>query len=277
MGTARKRAAQPTDAAQPRSYRLSHLGVDKARLYDEDLWDPRAAKGLDWLVEQRLLADVLRTSVPPGARSAADFACGTGRVLEFLSRYFPSPVGIDISPDMLALARARNPRATLILGDVTVVPGLAPCPFDLITAFRFFLNAEPSLRSQVLAWMSDSLGPGGVVVANFHLNPASLRGTYLRLRTARATRPQMMSVGRARQLFEAHGFTVRGILGYSFLPYRRDGRALLAPAARQAAENRLAGTGLLLPVAGSFLLVAGLESAGTCDRGTNDREARQYP
>ena len=137
----------------PSSYRESHLGAAKARSYDEDLWDPQAAKGLDWLVEQRLLAGVLRSAGSSAPGPAADFACGTGRVLEFLGLYFPAPVGIDVSPDMLALARARCPRAKLILGDVTTMPSLAPGPFDLITAFRFFLNAEPPLRSEVLAWM----------------------------------------------------------------------------------------------------------------------------
>ena len=57
---------------------------------------------------------------------------------------------------MLALARERCPHAKVILGDVTTTPGLAPGPFDLITAFRFFLNAEPTLRNEVLAWMRDS-------------------------------------------------------------------------------------------------------------------------
>jgi SAM-dependent methyltransferase len=263
--TARKRPAQVTEVAEPRSYRQSHLGAEKARSYDEDLWDTRAAKGLDWLIEQQLLADALPNAVPHGASSAADFACGTGRVLEFLNRYFPSPVGIDISADMLALARTRCPRAVLILGDITTAHDLAPGPFDLITAFRFFLNAEPSLRSQVLAWMGRSLRPGGVVIANFHLNPVSLRGMYLRLRMSRATRPSMMSINDACRLFEAHAFTVRRILGYSFLPYRRDGRTQLAPAARRAVETRLAGNGALLPVAGSFLVVATPDSSASQD------------
>jgi SAM-dependent methyltransferase len=254
MGSPEKTAGQ-ADSAQDSSYRQSHLGADKARSYDEDLWDLRTAKGLDWLVEQGLLAEIL-SDLPPGTGSAADFACGTGRVLEFLSRYFPSPVGIDISSDMLALARVRCPRVPLVLGDVTTVPGLAPGPFDLITAFRFFLNAEASLQSQVLAWMSRSLRPDGIVIANLHLNPASLRGTYLRLRMSRATRPPMMSIGHSRRMFAAHGFTVRQILGYSFLPYRRDGRALLAPVARRVVETHLAGSRPLMPVAGSFLVVA---------------------
>jgi O-antigen/teichoic acid export membrane protein/SAM-dependent methyltransferase len=255
-------ALRCSDGASHPGYRASHLGADKARLYDEDLWGPGAAKGLDWLVEQRLLADILRAGGPAGSRCAADFACGTGRVLELLGRYFPAPVGIDVSPDMLALARHRCPGATVLLGDVTTSPGLAPGPFDLITAFRFFLNAEPDLRSEVLTWMRGSLRPGGLVVANFHLNPLSLRGTYLRVRMRPAARPPMMSVSRARRLFTAHGFTVRAILGYSFLPYRRAGRTLLVPAARRAVEMRLAGTDALLPVAGSFLLVAALDPAG---------------
>ena len=249
-------------AAGSGSYRESHFGPEKARSYDEDLWDPQAAKGLDWLLEQALLTDVLRTVVPSGARSAADFACGTGRVLEFLSRHFPSPVGIDISPDMLELARARCPRSTLVLGDVTTAPGLAPGPFDLITAFRFFLNAEPTLRSDVLTWMRKALRPGGLIIVNFHLNAASLRGAYLRLRTTSAARPPMMSVGQARRLFADHGFAVRQILGYSFLPYRRDGRALLAPAVRRRVEMRLAGSDALLPVAGNFMLVAAFDPPG---------------
>ncbi len=265
MDAARRKGEQVADAARIRSYRDSHLGAGKAQSYDEDLWDPRAAKGLDWLVEQRLLADILRPWVAPGPRSAADFACGTGRVLEFLGRYFPMPVGIDISPDMLELAQVRCPHATLILGDVTTTPDLAPGPFDLITSFRFFLNAEPVLRSEVLTWMRDALRPGGLVIANFQLSPVSLRGTYLRLRLPAAARPPMMSIAQARRLFAAHGLTVRRVLGYSFLPYRRAGRTLRAAGARRAVEMGLAGTGVLQPLAGNFLLVATREPSGRHD------------
>jgi SAM-dependent methyltransferase len=252
-------------APAPGSYRESHLGAAKALSYDEDLWDPGAAKGLDWLVEQRLLADILGSVRSSAPGSVADFACGTGRVLEFLGRYFPAPVGIDVSPDMLALARARCPRARLILGDVTATPGLAPGPFDLITAFRFFLNAESPLRGEVLTWMRAALRPGGVVVANFHLNPASLRGMYLRARMNPAERIPMMGIADARRLFSGNGFTVRQILGYSYLPYRRDGRNLRGPSARRRAEMIMAGSKSLQRVAGSFLMVAAPEPSGPDD------------
>jgi SAM-dependent methyltransferase len=261
MSTASKGNRHRRQSAHYGSYRQSHLGVGKARSYDEDLWDLKAAKGLEWLVEQRLLTGILQELAAGGSCSSADFACGTGRVLEFLGDHFISVTGIDISPEMLELARSRCPRAHLIQGDVTTNHGLARGPFDLITAFRFFLNAEPVLRSQALDWMRRSLRQGGAVIANFHLNPTSLRGTYLRLRTAGATTPTMMSIDQARQLFEAHGFTVLDILGYSFLPYRRDGRTLIAPSARRLVEMHLAGCRALLPVAGSFIVVAALDYA----------------
>jgi SAM-dependent methyltransferase len=241
------------------SYRDSHLGADKARAYDEDLWDVTAAKGLDWLVEQRLLTGLLgpgRDQAGPRSGRVADFACGTGRVLQFLARRFADPVGIDVSADMLALARRRCPGAAFVLGDVTADAGLAPGPFDLITAFRFFLNAEPALRDAALEWMRSVLAPGGMVVASFHLSPRSMRGAYLRLRMRRAGAPPKTSASAAAALFAAHGFAVRAILGYSFLPYRRDGRKLLLPGARRAVESRLAGRRLLLPVAGSFVVIA---------------------
>lgn len=220
------------------------------------------AKGLEWLVEQRLVAEIVEDMVAANFRSFVDFACGTGRIMEFVGHRFNSPTGIDVSAPMLDLARSRSPQALLIQGDVTVDPDLAPGPFDLITAFRFFLNAEPPLRTQVLTWMRKSLRPGGAVVANFHLNPASLRGRYLRLRTARASRPTMMSINEACNLFSGHGFTVCQVLGYSFLPYRREGTTMLAPYVRRLVETHLAGKRMMLPVAGSFIVVASLGKPG---------------
>jgi SAM-dependent methyltransferase len=240
----------------------SHVDAGHTKSSDEDPWDARTAKGLEWLVERQLMAPILEDMVAANFRFFADFACGTGRIIEFAGDRFPSPTGIDVSPAMLELARCRCPQAVFIQGDVTVDPGLAPGPFDLITAFDFLQDAEPALRSQVLTWMRKSLRAGGAVVANFQLNPASLRGRYLRLRPFNAVRPAMMPIKEARELFEEHGFTVCKVLGYGFLPCRREGRAMLAPSVRRAAETRLAGSRALLPIAGSFIVVAALESPG---------------
>src|SRR5260221_3366186 len=163
-------------------YRASHLGAEKAREYDRDLWDPRTAKGLTWAVEQRLLDRLVASHLPTRPRSALDFACGTGRLLAYLDDIVPLLVGVDISPDMLAVAAERAPRARLVCGDVTADPGLVTEQFDLLTAFRFLVNAEDELRSDALRWLRTRLAPGGRFIANFHLNPQSARGAYTNLR-----------------------------------------------------------------------------------------------
>src|SRR5258708_8791366 len=111
MNTDSKAGLHSSWQEQTRSYRNSHLGADKARSYDQDLWDPGAAKGLEWLVEQRLLADILVHVAAGRLCSIADLACGTGPILQFLRSLIPSPTGINVSPQMLELARSRCPHA----------------------------------------------------------------------------------------------------------------------------------------------------------------------
>jgi SAM-dependent methyltransferase len=239
-------------------YRTSHRGADKAADYDHDFWTPGSAKAQNWAIERRLLDRAFRAVLPAAPQRAVDFACGTGRVLAELETRLPETFGIDVSPDMLAIARERCPQSKLICRDVTRtddpvdIGGLV----DLVTAFRFFLNAEPGLRRAALTWIRANLTPDGRLIANFHLNPYSLRGTYLRVRLIGRFRMPTLSVGDVTRLLAASGFVVEDVQGYEFLPYRRDGAHLLAPRARAWIENRLAGTRILRGIAGCHLVVA---------------------
>ena len=155
---------------------------------------------------------------------------------------------------MLEVARRRVPRARLVEGDVTVDPGLVTETADVVTAFRFLLNAEPPLRSAALDWMRDRLAPGGALIVNFHLNPRSLRGRYLRLRDAPDV--NLVGVTQARTLLAAHGLSVRQVRGYSYLPYRRDGSDLVLPRLRRRVEERLAMADALPKLGSAFLVLA---------------------
>jgi SAM-dependent methyltransferase len=236
-------------------YRESHLGAEKAREYDADLWDRRAAKGLTWELEQRLLGRVLDT-LPEPPRTAVDFACGTGRVLSFLAGRGIEVTGVDVSPDMLALARLHCPGARLVEGDVTRDIGLASGQYDLATAFRFFLNAEPGLRAGALRWLRRSVRPGGRLVANFHLNPHSARGLYTRARLRGDEAMPTLSIAQARRLLRAGGFRPLSVHGYDFLPYRRDGRTMAAPRLRAKVESALLDHPRLGPFGATFIVVA---------------------
>ena len=239
-------------------YRAAHQDADHARYYDRDFWSLSSAKGLNWSLEQELLERIFDRYLHPAPARALDFACGTGRILHFLEARVPETIGIDVSAEMLALAAPRCPRSRLINRDVSVEPvgDLLPAPVDLVTAFRFFLNAEPSLRRDVLAWMRSMLAPNGVLVANFHLNPASLRGRYLRLRWAGRQRVPMLSPGAVDQLLDGAGFEVVARYGYEFLPYRREGTHLRAVAVRRRVERALLDRPRIAGLGGAFLVVA---------------------
>lgn len=171
----------------------------------------------------------------------------------------PHTYGIDVSADMLAIAGRRCTRSRLICVDVTRPDAPAPeldGPLDVVTAFRFFLNAEPLLRRQVLDWIRDRLAPQGRLVANFHLNPNSLRGSYLRARCRGVHRMPMLSPREIGRLLRDSGFVVEDVQGYEYLPYRRDGSDLIAPRLRARIEDALLARSLPRAVAGCHLVVA---------------------
>lgn len=241
-------------------YRASHRDADHARYYDRDFWSRSSAKALNWQLEQRLLCLVFARHMRAYPIRAVDFACGTGRVLQYLEQLEPrisETIGIDISAEMLALAAPRCPRSRLVEHDVTVAPvDDLPVPVDLVTAFRFFLNAEPKLRRQALAWIRSVLKPDGVLVANFHLNPASLRGRYLRLRWAGRQRVPMLAPEAADKIFADAGFDVLAHYGYEYLPYRRDGARLRTAPLRRRIETVLLDRPHIAGLGGAFLVVA---------------------
>src|SRR5207237_10856803 len=132
---------------------------------------------------------------------------GTGRALGLLAARVREVIGVDVSAPMIEAARKHCPNARLVLGDVTVNPALLTESADVVTAFRFLLNAEPPLRAAALDWMRDRLGPEGLLIVNFHLNPRSLRGRYLRLR--RSPGVVMAGVREARAPLACPGPTAR--------------------------------------------------------------------
>lgn len=165
------------------TYRSSHIGSEKAETYNRDF--DQSFLGHFWrTVERPLLMDLFDEIYPDGlgALEHLDIACGTGRILSALSERTKSSLGVDISPDMLQFAEINAPKATVQLADVTAL-GRAE-EFDLVTAFRFFLNAEDELRQAALRSIWEALRPGGFLVTNIHASPWSVIGLYRRMSRA---------------------------------------------------------------------------------------------
>ena len=55
-----------------------------------------------------------------------DFACGTGRIAATLQERVTKTTGVDISAEMLSVARNRLPGAELVCGDMVADPSIVP-------------------------------------------------------------------------------------------------------------------------------------------------------
>jgi SAM-dependent methyltransferase len=170
-------AYEETKMTQKSSYRESHKqkGDDYHRTFDE-----MPHRNMVWRLEQRVLTRIVNSrfgGVPP---DHLDFASGTGRVLGHLSGLVKSSTAVDISESMLGVAARNVPGARIMAGDITREELLHGELFDLITAFRFFPNAEGDLRKEVIDELAARLGPDGVLVFNNHIN----RNSFLRRMSA---------------------------------------------------------------------------------------------
>jgi predicted TPR repeat methyltransferase len=131
-------------------------------------------------------------------------------VLSYVEPHFWASVGLDISETMLAVARERVPNVKLVQADATRNPAaLRNRRFDFVTAFRFFLNAQPALRDDAMAFLASTLRDGSSrLLFNVHGNRHSTRA--LLAAKAMITREQFasMSVRESVRLAERHGLEV---------------------------------------------------------------------
>ena len=201
----------------PGDYRESHAsegyGGRYVKTYSEGYYHHQ------WLtLEEPLLQGLLRARREAGATRLLDFACGTGRILGSGSAIFDAPTGIDVSDSMLEIARESYPGANIFRHDITREPFEGS--FDVITAFRFFLNAQPELRSDVLTALRPLLAPSGRLIANVHVNATSPLGMAYRVRNAlkRRTVANTLSFHQFESTLVKHGFEVEDTYWYSYLP-----------------------------------------------------------
>ncbi len=196
-------------------YRVSHQAVDAGIHYDKT-FDAGYCAALWQKIEKPLLESILH---PLGGRerTSLDFACGTGRITRVTAMFFGTVVGIDVSEAMLMCAPVPE-NVTLYCIDITKV-SLAET-FDVVTAFRFFLNAEDSLRREALRAIYRRLREGGVLVCNIHLNATSPMGlashvlnwVYPKIPRNTLTLDQFSSV------LKEQGFEIVDTKSYGYLP-----------------------------------------------------------
>ena len=93
---------------------------------------------------------------------ALDVGCGTGRLTGVLEESGFRPVGIDLSENMLLLAREQHPNAEFIKADICEWP--LPAQYDLIVAWDSIWHVPLDKQEAVLRKLCNGLVPGAVIV-----------------------------------------------------------------------------------------------------------------
>lgn len=200
------------------SYKDSHKYETKGAEY-EAYYQNKAWQRFLWSREQEILLSILDKYFTGRDVHLLDFACGTGRITEFLENRVITSTGIDVSGSMLAVARKKLKRTEIIEADITAENILEPRKFNLITTFRFFLNAEPELRSVAIKALAGLLDEDGYLVFNNHQNSGS---PWIRLRNAhyRKKNPEgifnVMSIEQMKNLVEEAGLQIIEIYPVGF-------------------------------------------------------------
>jgi len=118
-----------------------------------------------WFVaRRRLVRSLIRKHVPDlsDTSSYLDVGCGTGTALDEIGHEFALPVGMDISPIALAIARGRV-AIPLVAGDAWKLP-FADGSFDLVT----YLDVLEHVRHDIacIEECRRVLRPGGYMIVS---------------------------------------------------------------------------------------------------------------
>jgi SAM-dependent methyltransferase len=114
-------------------------------------------------LRERYAAD-LTSRLPPGAR-VLDLGCGPGVPVARLLDRRHAVIGVDISWEMVLLARQNVPQGRFVQGDMGSI-AFRPGMFDAVVAFHSLIHVprvqHPTLFDRMGRW----LRPGGLLVAS---------------------------------------------------------------------------------------------------------------
>ncbi|SDN49672.1 class I SAM-dependent DNA methyltransferase [Streptomyces wuyuanensis] len=148
------------DSLHVRSTRLAYDTV--AADYEDLVRDELATKPLDRAM-LGAFAEVVRAA---GAGPVADVGCGPGRIAAYLAGLGVDVFGVDLSPEMIAVARRTHPDLRFEVGNMTAL-GSADGALGGIVAWYSTVHTPPEALPDVLAEFRRVLSPGGRLLIAF--------------------------------------------------------------------------------------------------------------
>ena len=178
--------------------------------------------------------DMLLRHLPPHCQEALEIGCGTGAFARQLAERAGHVLALDLSPNMIHIARersARYPNIDFQVGDV-MTWAFSPGQFDCIASIATFHHLP---LEEVLPKLKRALKPGGVLLILDLFKPEGLSGLLssalavpasLALRWVRTRR--LRDSESVRRAWQAHGQHD----SYLALSQARRAYAALLPGAR---------------------------------------------
>jgi SAM-dependent methyltransferase len=137
------------------------------------------ASGLEYMTYMTWVRDEVLQVEP---RNLLDVGCGDGRLCSLLGPLVEQYVGVDLTEQAIAFARAFNPGAEFIVGSVSDVLGT----FDVVTCIEVLEHIPDQGLADFVTSLSEKVSPHGVLLVSVPtiarpLNPKHYRHYTLEL------------------------------------------------------------------------------------------------
>jgi SAM-dependent methyltransferase len=136
------------------------VAVDYAALLDTEL----AAKPID----RALLGAFAEYVRSVGIAPVADLGCGPGRVTAYLSGLGVDAFGVDLSPEMIAVARRAHPDLRFDEGAMAALD-IGDGALGGIVAWYSIIHTPPAQRPAIFTEFHRVLAPGGYALLAFQV------------------------------------------------------------------------------------------------------------
>ena len=133
-------------------------------------YDTKRSEQKKWHRENALV-EAMTKDVPRGSK-VLDLPCGTGRLFYLWRARGYDVIGVDISTDMLALAKGKmKPRDKIKLGQYEILTAqeLKESRFDMVVCLRLLHLLSEQYMTDYVAKMTSLLKAGGVMIVTIQL------------------------------------------------------------------------------------------------------------
>ncbi len=201
-----------------KSYSKSHIGCNIGTSYDKKL--NNKFENFIFEIEKKIIKKIIKKYYNGKISNFLDFACGTGRITKIIDKYSKLTIGVDISRDMLKIAKKKYKNIKFLNKNISKTK--INKRFDLITAWRFFLNAEYKLKKEILLRLRDLLKENGYLIFNIHMNRSSIIGFqfFIRKKIFKQKVINTMSIYDIKKLLKQTKYKLIEIYPLAYFPGR---------------------------------------------------------